>query len=311
MISCKNRDDARLYGVKCSRNSSDKAFTINNLENCNCSSCFYKFGENQRSNFPEITKMGINRFLFYVLVAILSIGVLQGLTIGGLFFFKRSGEKRANYLYGLLLITFALTMLHHIFVMTGFFVLYPTLHFLPIYFTLAFPTLLFYHVKLNLYPAYRFEWSDLKHFILPVFQFLFFIVVLLIPVEFSIKLWRRFFNPFFGATEQLLYLTTFFSYLYFSWRYIAQKRRQLRERSQIRQLFYLRALIQTLFVLFCIHTVFVVTDFVTFELFGINLRSVKPFAALGVLSFAAMLFWLGIYGFQVLLWGRKVFGKME
>jgi hypothetical protein len=27
---------------------------------------------------------------------------------------------------------------------------------------------------------------------------------------------------------------------------------------------------------------------------------------LGILSFAAMLAWLGIYGFQVLVWGRKV-----
>lgn len=253
--------------------------------------------------------MSINRFLFHLLVSVLSIGVLQGITIGGLFFFKRSGERRANIFFGLLLITFALTMLHHIFVMTGFFERYPQLHFLPIYFTLAFPTLLFYYVKLNLYPTYKFEKSDIKHFMLPVFQFLFFIIVLFIPIEYSVKLWRRFFNPFFGATEQLLYLTTFFAYLYFARRYILQRRRSLRERHQIRQVLYMRILVRILFILFCIHTIFVVTDFITFELFGINLRTVKMFAALGVLSFAALLFWLGIYGFQVLLWGRKVFGK--
>lgn len=253
--------------------------------------------------------MDVNRFLFYLLVAVLSIGVLQGMTIGGLFFFKRSGERRANIFYGLLLISFALTMLHHIFVMTGFFEVYPQLHFLPIYFTLAFPPLLFYYVKLNLYPTYQFKWSDVKHFMLPVFQFLFFAVVVFIPIEYTIKYWRRFFNPFFGAFEQLLYLTTFFAYTYFAWRYIRQKRRQLRDRLEIKQLFYLRTLIQILFILFCIHTAFVLTDFITFELFSVNLRTVKPFAALGVLSFAALLFWLGIYGFQVLLWGRKVFGK--
>ncbi len=253
--------------------------------------------------------MNVNQFLFYLLVAVLSIGVLQGMTIGGLFFFKRSGEKRANIFYGLLLISFALTMLHHIFVMTGFFERYPTLHFLPIYFTLAFPPLLFYYVKLNLYPKYEFHWSDIKHFILPAGQFLFFMSIFFTAVSYKSHLERHFFNPFFGAFEQLLYLTTFFAYTYFAWRYIRQKRRQLRDRLEIKQLFYLRTLIQILFILFCIHTVFVLTDFITFELFGINLRTVKPFAALGVLSFAALLFWLGIYGFQVLLWGRKVFGK--
>jgi len=36
---------------------------------------------------------------------------------------------------------------------------------------------------------------------------------------------------------------------------------------------------------------------------------VKPYVALGMLSFAALGYWMGTYGFQVLFWGRKVFGK--
>ncbi len=255
--------------------------------------------------------MNVSKLLFYLLVAVLSIGVLQGLTIGGLFFFKQSGEKRANYFYGLLLITFALTMLHHIFVMTGFFERFPSLYFLPIYYTLAFPTLLFYYVKLSLYPGYQFQATDIKHFILPIGQFLFFTSIFFTTVAYKSHLGRHFFNPFYGALEQLLYLTTFFAYLFFASRYIQRKRQSIRERKELRQVLYMKVLVKILFLLFCVQTAFVLSDFITFELFDINLRSVRLYAAAGVLSFAALLFWLGTYGFQVLFWGRKVFGKLR
>ncbi|MBK8654343.1 MAG: hypothetical protein IPN20_10655 [Haliscomenobacter sp.] len=69
---------------------------------------------------------------------------------------------------------------------------------------------------------------------------------------------------------------------------------------------YLSKLVQVLFILFCVHTVFVLTDFISYELMHINLRAVKPYAAFGILSFAALVLWLSTYGFQVLVWGRKV-----
>lgn len=256
--------------------------------------------------------MDISRLLFYLLVFVLGVGVLQGLSIGILFFFKSSGEKRANAFYGFLLIAFGLTLLHNIFVMTGFFSHYPTWSYVPMYFTLAFPTLLFYYVKLSLYPTYHFQATDIKHFILPVLQILFFLFILFINTDFSKPLERNTVNVFFyGRFEQLFYLITFFAYLYFSWRYIRRKRKKVRNRAEIKQVFYLRTLIQILFILFCIHTIFVVADFICYEFFDINLRSVKPYAALGALSFAALIYWLGIYGFQVLFWGRKVFGKEQ
>ena len=43
----------------------------------------------------------------------------------------------------------------------------------------------------------------------------------------------------------------------------------------------------------------IIADFISFELLNINLRSVKSYAAFGMLSFAALLFWLGLYGIQV------------
>ena len=259
----------------------------------------------------DFLDIGDRSIFFYLLIFLLAVVAAQCLSIGGLFFFKRSGSRKANAFYGLLLIAFGLTLLHNIFDFTGLYEHFPQVKFLPLYYTLAFPTLLFYYVKLSLYPAYELRWSDAKHFILPVFQFLFFLGLFFMPVSFKIQWGREFYNPFYGAFEQFLYLATFIAYLYCSHRYIREKRLELRRKrsSELRKVLYLRTLIRVLFFFFVIHAVFVVADFVCFEFLGINLRSVKPYVALGMLSFAALALWLGIYGFQVLIWGRKVFGK--
>ncbi len=251
--------------------------------------------------------MNLETILYYLFLAAMALSMAQGLLIGVLFFFKRSGDRRANAFYGLLLLAFGFTLAHNLLTLTGAFERYPQLYFLPIYFTLAFPPLLFYHVKFSLYPAYRLRFTDFKHFLLPLMQLGFFAVMFFTDTDFKSHIGRRFFNPFFGATEQALYLGTFFAYLYFAYRYVRQKAQSLHNRAEAKLTAYLRNLLKCFFLLFCIHVVFVVADFVCYEFFAINLRIVKPYAALGALSFAALLVWLGIYGFQVLLWGRKVF----
>jgi hypothetical protein len=248
---------------------------------------------------------------FYLLIAAMALGVIQCVSIGGLFFFKQSGSKRANYFYGSLLISIGLTLLHNIFIISGIFEQYPLLKFLPIYFTLSLPVLLFYYVKLSLYPAYRLRKSDVKHFILPILQILFFVIMFFTNVAFKSKIDRHFYNPFFGAFEQFLYLMNFVAYMLFAYRYIIQRQRTVVKKRSVKQVLYLKKLIQVLFGLFMIHTAFVAGDFAGYELLNINLQALKPYAALGAMSFAALAYWLGIYGFQVLLWGRKTFGKSE
>ncbi len=250
---------------------------------------------------------GEHGILFYLLVLALLAGALAGVTIGGLFFFKRSGVRRANIFFGFLLITIGLTLLHNIFVITGFYEHHPRWRFLPIYFTLAFPSLLFYYVKLNLYPGYRLRPTDIKHFILPTGQFLFFAVLFFSPLAYQSQIDRSFYNPFFGAFEQFLYLSSFFAYMYFAYRYVIQKRQTIKKPAEARRVLYMAKLIEILFFLFCIHTIFVIADFVAYEFLNINLRTVKPYAAMGALSFAALVYWLVTYGIQVLIWGRRSF----
>lgn len=251
----------------------------------------------------------MHSIFFYLLLLVMGAGVLHSLSVGSLFFLKKSGVKRSNINYGLLLMAMGLTLMHNILDITGFYTSFPQWKFLPLYYTLAFPVLLFYYVKLTLYPAYRLRWTDVKHFILPAGQFVFFVVMFAMPLEFKSKVDRQFWNPFFGALEQFFYLVTFFAYLYFAYRYIKHKRRTTSDSQASRQVLYLHILIQILFVLFLVHTIFVVTDFVAYNFLNINMRDSRVYAALMALSFTALVYWLGVYGFQVLFWGRRVFGR--
>ena len=245
--------------------------------------------------------------IYLLLMAVLAATAFYGLGVGALFFLKRSGEKRANLFFGLLCICFSLTLLHNVLTFLDFFTRYPRWNFLPIYFTLAFPPLLFYYVKLNLYPSYAFRLSDGKHFLLATGQFLFFLYMFFRPLPEKADMGRNFYNPFFGAFEQFIYLSTFFAYFYFAYRYVVQKRRERQPELPSRSVIYLEKLLQLLFGLFVIHAIFVVADFINYEFFNINLRTVKPYAALGALSFAALVGWLAVYGSQVIIWGRHVF----
>jgi len=246
--------------------------------------------------------------LFYVLLLALVSGVVSSIAIGGLFFLKRTGVKRANLFFGCLLISIGFTLFHNILYIIGFYDDYPEFKFFPIYFTLAFPSLLFYYVKLTVYPAYRLQLSDIKHFLLPAAQWLFFWLVFFRPLELKINIDRDFYNPFYGGLEQAIYLSSFFAYLYFSYRYVYHKRTSRMGIKEGRKIWYLTKLLKGLFVLFGIHTVFVLTDFFCYQVLDINLRSVKIYAGMGAMSFAALVYFLSFYGFQLLFWGRKVFG---
>jgi hypothetical protein len=252
--------------------------------------------------------LGERSIFFYVLLGILILGVVQGLGIGGLYFFKRSGERRANFFLGCLIICFSLTLLHNILVITDFFDHNPRFKFLPIYFTLTFPPLLFLHVKLNLYPSYQMRRTDIKHFLLPISQTSYFIFLFFSSVSYKASIDRSFFNPFFGAFEQLLYIVFFFAYLYFSKKYIDRRKAAGKISGGMKKkIVYLEKLIQVLFILFSIHTLFILVDFLSYEFLGVNLRTLKIYAGLGILSYAALLFWVSVYGFQTLIWGRKLF----
>jgi len=251
--------------------------------------------------------MDINYLLFQFLMLLLVTLVAQSLILATFFTFQPTGERRANLFFGVLLGVFGLTLLHYVFTFIGFYDQHPELIFIPLYFTLSFPVLLFYFVKLNLYPNYTFRLTDSKHFLLGAFQFLFFVGLFFTPLSMKEGIEREFFNPFFGALEHALYLILFPSYLYFAYRYVMRKKKWARTVQVRKKVIYLQKLIEILFILFCVNALFLLFDFFSYEVFGLNLRNFKIYAALGVLSFAGMLFWINLFGIQVLMWGKPLF----
>jgi len=231
--------------------------------------------------------------------------LLAAIGIGGLFFLKRSGEQRANRLYGLLLILGGLTQLHFLFDFWGWLHDYPALRYLPIYFSLWLPVLLFSHVKVSLYPTYRFHWSDLKHLSLPIGQTIYFIGIFLFP-SLRHEDGRYFYNPFYGGLEQALFLAGWPLYVLFSALYLRRKRRQLRRRSLPRLLWYLRKLLKGCLLFILAYAILSVADFITYKYLAVDLRRQAWYTGIQALSFTVLLLWLCVYGVQVLFWGRKL-----
>ncbi|WP_116108435.1 hypothetical protein [Lewinella sp. IMCC34191] len=250
--------------------------------------------------------MSAARLLFYYLpIGLMAASTLAAIAIGGLFFLKRSGDHRANGLYGALLIAGGLTQLHFLMLFSGIFDRHPPLEFLPIYFTLWLPVLLFLHVKLSLYPSYRMRIGDLKHFIFPVAQLLFFVSIWLMP-SFRLPEGRYFYSPFYGGLEQALYLVVWPAYIFFSYQYLRRRRNQLGKRTLPRLLWYIRKLLKGSMLFVIAYAILALSDFISSNYFFVEMRRQEWYAGAQSLSYTVLLIWLTIYGFQVLLWGRRL-----
>lgn len=93
----------------------------------------------------------------------------------------------------------------------------------------------------------------------------------------------------------LLYIGTFFSYHLFGYRYIKFKKavtRKTAHSTEGLEVAWLKRMVKALFLLFLLNASYILADFFTFELFGLNLHLLRGFDYLGSLSLASMLYWL-------------------
>ena len=227
------------------------------------------------------------------------------LVVGALFFTKASGEPRANRVYGAWLVLGGLTQLHFALDFGGYFLDYPALKFLPLYFSLWLPVMLFGYVKISLYPRYRLRLTDLKHLLLPIGQTIYFLCVWLFP-ELRHEEGRYFWNPFYGAMEQALFLAGWPLYALFSVLYLRQRRRQLAGRMLPRIWWYTRKLIKGVGLFVFAYGTLAIVDYLAYRYFLADLRSRSWYAGAQALSFTVLLVWITVYGAQVLVWGRKL-----
>ncbi len=218
------------------------------------------------------------------------------------FLLRKNENKRADVALAGLLLAYSLTTLHHVLILKGVFLANPHLTSLPLYFTLSLGVLLFLFVKLRLFPTYKFVGSDLKHAILPIGQFVYFLGAYLLTDGLLV---RRFYSPFYGGLEMALYIFTFYGYQFAAYRYIRFKISALRKKQEGGQSLYealvLRRMLRVMLLLFWVNSAYIVTDFVMYELLRLNMHDFRGFTRFGDLSFAAMAGWVGLTGVQLLM----------
>ena len=227
----------------------------------------------------------------FIPLVLMALAIAAALSIGGLFFLKQSGERRANRLYGALLLLAGFTQLHFALDFGGWMVSDPWLRYLPIYFSLWLPVLLFSHVKISLYPFYKFRWTDVKHLALPIGQTLYFLIIWLLP-SLRHEAGRYFYNPFYGGLEQALFLIGWPIYVLFSVLYLRRKRALLNKRSLPRPLWYLRKLLKGVLLFILAYAILSVADVLASKYLLTDLRSRVWYTGAQALSFTVLLLWL-------------------
>lgn len=235
---------------------------------------------------------------FLVLCAIVA---LNG-AVAVAFLLRKNENKRADLAFAGLLLAYSLTALHHVCILRGIFQASPHLTSLPIYLTLSLGVLLFFSVKLRLFPTYKFVGSDLKHAVLPFGQFAYFLGAFFLTDGLLI---RRFYSPFYGGLEMALYIFTFYIYQFAAYRFIRFKISALRKKQEGGQPLFealvLRRMLRVMLLLFWVNSAYIVTDFVMYELLRLNMHDFRGFTRFGDLSFAVMAGWAGLSGVQLLM----------
>lgn len=205
--------------------------------------------------------------------------------------------RRARCCFSGLLLLFALALVRIVLFHIGYAAERPTVFFWPLWYTLSFGVLLFYGVKMRLFPGYRMRLTDLKHFFLPLLQAVFFLgIFCFTDRSYQLGLLHNFIPTWYKPIEGTLFILLFFSYLAMAYRYLKFKQAVLRRHgreAEAQTYDRLRRSIKVLFFLGGVNTSYLLSDFFAWQFLGLNLYTVKGFASLNDLSFAAMSLWVG------------------
>lgn len=250
----------------------------------------------------EIISEGINYFLYLSIPVTLLTGV-------SCLFLPYSKQSRLSF--ALLLLFFGLALIRITLMHIGWMAENPTAYFLPVWYTLFFGVLLFYGVKMRLFPEYRLRFTDAKHFLLPALQALFFWMNFGLEESEKLELLQDFIPTFYKPLEGALFIILYFSYMIMAFRYVKYKQAVLKKREQyqeVEKLDGMRHMIKVLFFLGGINTSYILMDFFSWQFFHINLYTVRGFGSLNDLSFVAMALWLSWFVLSILK-GRSASNK--
>ena len=237
--------------------------------------------------------------------------VLQGLAVSVISWISRKESSLAKFIFSVLITAMSLTLLYETGIRLQFFANFPQFYFLPFYFSHSFGPLLFYYVKATLYENFALKRSDLKHFLLPMAQFSFFVFILFIDPQLKRDRWENDFSPLYGTFGYPVYLLLFTTYSYFAYRFIKFKIKALdhieHSKYEEKHVQRVRKMVKGLYFLLLINSSFVICNFLSQYFFHYALNFNPIYRFFSDSSFAAMIIWVGAYGYYRVM--RTVFSQ--
>lgn len=244
-------------------------------------------------------------------IGIMAAAILQGLGISVVSWLNPTETAIAKFLFSCLISVMSLTLLYFWVEKIEGFERYPKLLFFPIYYTYAFAPLLFFYVKASLYKDFKLDWRDLKHFLLPIAQANFFFFMSFRSTDAKINAWTNDFSLLYGTFGYPVYLLLFTLYSYFAYRFIKHRIASLKHiahtRYDERHALRLKKMVKGLYILLLINSSFIISNFFIELFFHIALNKNLLYRFFTDLSFAAMIYWVGAYGYYRLVKANRLF----
>lgn len=249
-------------------------------------------------------------WLRLIILVLVLLTILFGLLLSIIYLVKKNGKYQSNYLFSSLLFFTSLTLLHQFLFLIKAFDYRPQLYFIPIYFTFSIGPLLYFYIKSALFRGQYLTKKDLKHFILPIAQFSFFIFSFLEqnPKIHSIK--NSIIFPYYGVFEKFIFFITVILYIYFAKKYVIK---QIQNETTLvwerTNQFRLLMLLKISNYLFLLHGLILISDPLLFKFFSIDINNYKPTLWIHYLTLSSIVIWFVIWGyaqeFLIFLEGKK------
>ena len=224
--------------------------------------------------------------------ALQAVVVVGALATAVVYAAKRSGNRSSNVFFALLLTSFALSISALVLEHLGLPARHPRLRYVPLWFTWTIGPAWFFYVKFSLFPAYRFRWSDLKHFVAPSVQVLTYAVVFFGRLLDGRQGPVRVAGVPATTIEEVVFLASVGGYILAAYRYLRYRAREIgprRLRWDYWKVALLRRSQRVLVVLLALNFGFVAYNFVVEQASGFGLEHVRGFYASSSLTFGLIL----------------------
>jgi len=221
-------------------------------------------------------------------------GILLCLVVGVQLLLRKEGMRQSNWLLGVLLILYALTLSNGLFAMAGIYAQYQFLYFIPINFSLSLGPLFYFFVRSRVQPSFRLQRRHLPHFILPVLQFLFYLSIGFRSAAYKSWIWREVIAPCGQFVEEGLVILLALGYLGAAYRMLQDIPEAFWKGPVYR---WLRRFTISLAFLFLISSGYEILDWILYGFFEYNLFNTPWLAFPLKLSYAGISLLIGYHAY--------------